>query len=107
MTVLHMQPQTATFDDWWQIQFHKTDKVMCRAKWDAITSPTGLHTRALDKSTREYVQIHLKATPEEIYEGQKRKNKAFFDRYGYDNQEQRQFVERPLQFLNRGSWMDE
>ena len=37
------QPELSHFDEWWSLQFHKTGKVMAKAKWDRITSPEGLH----------------------------------------------------------------
>ena len=103
------QPELSHFDEWWSLQFHKTGKVMAKAKWDRITSPEGLTTRAMDKSTNEYVQIHLQASPEEIVDAQKRQNKAFFKQHGYGEEAQKakQYLRRPIQYLNQGGWLDE
>ena len=101
------EPEPALFDEWWSLQFHKTEKPLCKVKFDAITSPRGYHTRMMDKTTGEYVEIHLQATPEEILEAQKRQNKAFFERHGYANEHEKQFMRRPKQWLNQGGWLDE
>lgn len=101
------EPETATFDDFWNLQFHKTGKVLCMAKWNEIVSEGGCHTKILDKTTGKYVDAHLKATPVEIVEGQRRVNSAFFERHGYDAGAEKQYVRRPIQFLNQGGWLDE
>jgi hypothetical protein len=102
--VVHIQTETVTFDDWWALQVHKTGKVICQAKWNAITSPEGYHTRMLDKTTGEYVEVHLKATPQEIYDAQKRQNAEFFRSQNADSE--KQFLRRPQQYLNQGGWED-
>ena len=105
---IHTQAATATFEDWWDIQHHKLCKPICKAKWDAITSPEGYHTRMMDKSTGQYISVHLKATPEEILEGQKRQNRAFYEEHGYsENRDAKKYIRRPQQWLNQGGWMDE
>lgn len=102
-------PNHATFDQWWDMQFHKIGKPLCKAKWDAITSPQGYRTRMLDKTTGEYVQIHLKATSDELLDAQKRQNKAFFEKHGYGEkaQAEKQYLRRPATYLNQGGWEDE
>ena len=111
MTILPFpQPELSHFDEWWSLQFHKTGKVMAKAKWDRITSPEGLTTRAMDKSTNEYVQIHLQASPQEIVDAQKRQNKALFDAYGFSGpalMEAKKYLRRPVQWLNQGGFWDE
>jgi len=101
MNIVQLNPQTVTFEDWWERQIHKTGKAICQMKWNAITSEEGYRTKMLDKSTGDYVEVHLKATPEEIFEGQKRQNKEFFK-----SGEDRKFLRRPQQWLNQGGWMD-
>ena len=101
------QPEMSEFDEWWQLQFHKTGKVIAKAKWDAITSPQGCQTRILDKSTNEYIHVHLQASPQEILDAQKRQNKAFFERHGYNNEREKQFLPRPVTWLNRGGFLDD
>ena len=106
MNVVQLKPEPA-FDDWWQLQHHKIGKVICQAKWNAITSEEGYHTRTLDKSTGEYFDIHLKASPQEIIEGQKRQNRAFYETHGYGKCEEQKYLRRPQQWLNQGGWLDE
>lgn len=101
------KPEPVTFDDWWALQFHKVNRAICEAKWNAITSEQGLHTRVFDKSSGEYMPLHLKATGKEIYAAQKRQNNEFFARHGYNNEREKQFLRRPQQWLNQGGWMDE
>lgn len=103
------EPDVATFEDWWERQLHKIGKPLCKVKWDAITSPEGYRTKMLDKTTGEYVSIHLKATPDELLEAQIRQNRAFYDRHGYGEKAsaEKQFLRRPQQWLNQGGWMDE
>lgn len=106
MNIVQLKPQP-TFDDWWERQMHKVGKVICQIKWDAITSEEGYHTRMMDKSTGEYIDVHLKASPQEIIEGQKRQNKEFYEVNGFKNKEAKNFVRRPQQWLNQGGWLDE
>lgn len=104
------QPAHDHFSDWWDIQFHKVNRAICKEKWDRITSPEGYTTKMLDKTTGEYIQgVHLKAEPEEIIEAQKRQNSAFFKLHGLGDEMQakKQFVRRPAQWLNQAGWEDE
>ena len=102
--VVKLHPKTCGFEDWWALQVHKTGKLICKAKWDAITRPEGYHTTIIDKSTGDHVQVHLQATPEEILEGQRRQNKELF-RNG-PSEDDKQFLKRPQQWLNQGGWLD-
>jgi hypothetical protein len=102
--VIKLQTEEVSFDDWWSLQVHKIGKVICQSKWNAITSEQGYHTKMLDKSTGEYVDIHLKATPQEIYDGQKRQNAELFR--SQNSQDEKQFIRRPQQWLNQGGWLD-
>ncbi len=103
------EPELDCFDEWWNLQFHKTQKTLCKAKWEAITSPHGYKTKMMDNTTGEYVAVHLKASPQEILDATKRQNKAFFEKHGYGEEAQRakQFVRRPAQWLNQGGFDDD
>lgn len=112
MTNLLQMPQTeqALFDEWWKLQFHKVNRLLCRAKWLEIISPEGHATQIKDKSNNTYMDAHLQASPQEILEAQKRQNKRFFTQYGTSGpkyEEAKKFLRRPQQWLNQGGWMDE
>lgn len=70
--VVQLQTQMATFDDFWRLCPKKVGKPIAEAKWRAITSPQGMMTRTLDRDSGLYIDIHLKATPEELIAGMKR-----------------------------------
>lgn len=97
ITVLQ-QKKDSPFDQFWSRCLKKTDKALAKAKWDAITT-TGLSTRMLDKDSGQYVEVTLKATPEQIIEGMKQ--------YGLRNLEtEDRYIMGPATWLNRGRWMD-
>jgi len=100
--------ETDQFELFWAKQRHKTGKLISRIKWDAITGD-GLDTKILDSSTGEYHEIKgLKATPEEIIEGYDKYLSSYMNgRPVYQmTDEERQYLKRPIQFLNQGMWMD-
>lgn len=63
--------KATTFDDLWNAvpPERRIDKALCRAKFAAITSEQGLHTKNLDRDSGLFVAVHLKATPEELLKG--------------------------------------
>jgi len=96
VTQLHPEP---TFETFWKCFPKKLDKLMCRAKWDAITGP-GLSTRMLDRDSGQYVAVTLRATPEEIVAGAKRYVSQFVDASNYKSDFT--YCCHPSTFLNRG-----
>lgn len=98
----------ASFEDFWKVYPKKVGKPIAQAKWNAITSETGLTTRTLDKDSGTYVEIQLKATPEEILEGAKRYERHHrrqgTGQYGYVDDGK--FLLNAATFLNQGRWMD-
>lgn len=101
-TVVDLAP--ATFEAFWNLQYHKVDKVLAELKWDAITT-TGLDTRMLDRDSGQFVEVYLKATPEEIIAGHKLMMKHW-PRSADFSLIDPQYLVRPVAFLNRGRWKD-
>lgn len=108
MNVHVLKPQTATFDDFWKVYPRKIKRALALAKWNAITSEEGLKTKTLDKDSGTYVEIHLKATPEEILEGARRYREAQREpgtgNYGF--KDGGKFIAHPANWLNQGRWED-
>jgi hypothetical protein len=99
------------FDEFWEIypSCRRTGKAICKSKWDAITSPTGLRTRTKDRDADTYIHLTLSATPEEIIAGLKRAcmlwrnpSKAATSEWKEDGK----YIPLPSTFLNQGRWLD-
>lgn len=104
MKVVALHPNASErFDEFWAEYPLKKRKLVARLKWDAITNG-GLETRTLDRDTREYVKIFLKATAQEIIDGAKRYNKKQRDPNTYKVKE---FTCWPENWLNQGRWEDD
>jgi hypothetical protein len=100
-------PADEAFNEWWTVYPKKVGKPLAQAKWNAITNG-GLRTRTLDKDSGTYVEIDLRATPEELIEGARRyderNRKQGVGEYGYvDNGK---YLCHPSTWLNQGRWMD-
>lgn len=98
------------FDEFWLLypSPRRTGKAMCRAKWDAITGPTGLRTRTLDRDSNSFINLVLSATPEEIIEGLKRSCMRWRRSTpgGGEWKDDGQFIPNPSTWLNQGRWED-
>ena len=101
-----------TFDDLWNAvpPERRIDKALCRAKFAAITSEQGLHTKNLDRDSGLFVAVHLKATPEEILKGWIKyigENVVQDTRWGPAKQmklKKDAYVRHLSTWLNRGGW---
>lgn len=104
--LVELDPET--FEDFWRIQHHKTGRLLAKIKWDAIISKGGLSTKIRDPETGELHEVDLKATPEEIITGYKKYISNYMNgRPSYSmSAEERQYLKRPITFLNQGAWMD-
>ena len=104
-------PEQATFDDFWKECPKRVDKMLAKAKWDAITSPDGLSTRIKDRETGELVEVHLKATPDELVAGMKRYDRSVRTyKPGADwgtLKDDSAYICHPSTWLNRGRWLDD
>ena len=99
VTVHQLNPEAASFDQFWKGYPRKIDKALAQAKWTAITNG-GLSTRMLDRDSGQFVPIMLRATAVEILAGLAR----FRDNLPLDYDEK--FIPHPATWLNRGRWMD-
>ena len=105
MSVVELKPQ-ASFDDFWAASPKRVGKPLTQAKWDAITSPHGLRTKTLDRDSGGYVEIFLKATPEELVDGMKRYARNLPRTADYTITVEDRFLVHPATWLNQGRWMD-
>ena len=102
MNIVNMKPEEKTFDVFWKQCAKKIGKPLCKVKWDAITGD-GLKTKTLDRDSGSYVEIELKATPEELIEGMKRYNEQQTDPQTYKLKE---YTCMTSTWLNQGRWQD-
>ena len=101
--------QPDRFDEFWAACPKKVDKPLCRAKWSAITSQHGLKTRTLDRDSGMFIEVHLKATADELIQAMR--DYAWSQivpstRYEKSPQliEGGKFTMQPATWLNRGRW---
>ena len=105
--VTELKTQTvADFEAFWKECPKRVDKALAKAKWDKITGE-GLKTRMLDRDSGMFVEIELKATPEELIAGMKRYYRTQFDRATYKIRDDGKYTMHPATWLNRGRWMDD
>lgn len=95
--------ENPTFDDLKALWPHdmRGNIIVCRQKYDAITSEAGLNTQTRDPDSGGFVKIHLKATPQEIYAGAERYLSQHREDYKLSK-----YVKRLQQFLNGGYWVE-
>ena len=106
--VVSLRPEQDRFEEFWRAYPKRVGKPIAKAKFDAITS-AGLKTRTLDKDSGTFVEIELRATPQELIEGAKRyyeRNRlAGTGRFGF--KDDGKYLLHPATFLNQGRWLDE
>lgn len=91
------------FDEFWQWCLEKKGKMIARTIYNEIVSPSGRHSRALDRESGEYVTLHLKATEDELIDGMKRYAR---EKMGPDFVRSK-YIQQPSRWLGRGGWEDE
>lgn len=101
--VVALRPEQDRFGEFWQLYPRKVGKPLARAKWNAITGD-GLKTRTLDKDSGTYVEIELRATPDEIIDGVKAYRAQQF--IGFKLKDDGKFICHPATWLNQGRWED-
>ncbi len=110
MVIAMVKTAEATFQMFWELypQPRRTGKAICKSKWDAITSPTGLRTRTKDKDSDSFISLTLIATPEAIIEGLQRCCQQWHgtgaERYGW--KDAGKWIPLPATWLNQGRWED-
>ena len=105
--VTELKPAPDPFDEFWKAypSCRRVDKLLCRAKFAAITSEDGLQTRMMDREAGSYFDVHLKATADELIKGAKRYDRNLPMNADYSYAEP-QFVRHPNTWMNRGGWED-
>lgn len=101
-----VKPALADFEEFWRWCPKKVGKPLAKSKWDAITGE-GLKTRTLDRDSGTYIEIELRATPEEIIAGTKRYYERNKKTCGFGFKDDGKFLLHPATFLNQGRWLDE
>jgi len=106
--VVDLNQEQITFDKFWSVwqAERRPDKLVTMQKWDAITSEVGYHTQIRDQATGGLMQVHLKASPEAIYEGARRYIRRQPTNSDYSFKEP-QYICTPAVWLNRGRWLDD
>ena len=94
------------FEEFWKNYPKRVGKPIAKAKFDQITRE-GLKTRTLDRDSGTYVDIELRATPEEIIEAAKRYRESLIDKSTYTFKIEKQFIPMPSTWLNQGRFHDE
>ena len=93
----------ADFATFWKLCPLKVGRLIAEAKFRAIISPNGLSTRILDRSTGEYVPVHIKATAQTLIEAMRAYRQSRIDPVTYDV---KPFTLHPATWLNGGRWLD-
>ena len=98
--------QPDQFDAFWAACPKKVDKALTRAKFIAITSEQGLKTRTLDRDSGMFIEVHLKATADELTKAMRDyawTQKAEGSRYGDGKlKDGGKYTMHPATWLNRG-----
>ena len=97
------------FDEFWAACPKKVDKPLCRAKWNAITSERGLKTRTLDRDSGMFVEVHLKATADELIKAMWEYKRSQIVPTTINDRtplliDGGKFTMQPATWLNRGRW---
>ena len=74
MNVINLQPNTPTFDDFWEAYPLKVHKADARTLFNQIIKPGGHDTTKAQKDggvVVGMVPVHLEATPEQLVDGAK------------------------------------
>lgn len=101
--------QPDQFEAFWAACPKKVDKALTRAKFTAITSAQGLKTRTLDRDSGMFIEVHLKATADELIKAMwEYKSSQIVPTTINDRTplliEGGKFTMHPATWLNRGRW---
>lgn len=102
--VVQLHPEIDPFEAFWKSCPLKVGKIIAKAKFDAITAPTGLSTRILDKSTGLYINAHLKATADDLIAAMRAYRQTRIDPNTYQT---KPYTLHPATWLNSARWLDE
>lgn len=93
------------FEEVWKVWPNKNGKAIARAKFDAIVKG-GFRTKTLDKSSGQFVDLELAATPDEIIAGAKAYMASQIDRNTYRLKDDGKFIPWLQTWLGRAGWED-
>ena len=95
-TVVDLAP--ATFEAFWQECPRTVGKILAYALWQAITGD-GLDTRNLNRDSGEYLDVSIKATPQELVDGMK-----LYRKRGWVTEEpEARYIRPPSTWLTRAA----
>ena len=99
------KPQpSADFAAFWKECPLKVGRLLAEVKFRAITSDRGLDTKILDKSTGEYVVVHIQASAAVLIDAMRRYRQSRIDPVTFDT---KPYTLHPATWLNGGRWLDE
>lgn len=93
------------FETVWKAWPRKDGKAIARSKYEAILRG-GFKTRTLDKSSGQFIDMDLSATPEQIADGVKAYVSSQIDRNTYRFKDDGKFIPHLATWLGRGGWQD-
>lgn len=99
------QADLPAFDRFWLEYPRPVGKLLTKAKFDAITSENGLDTKMLDRTTGEYMRVHLQATEDQLIEAARAYKRTQLDRNG-SLIDGGKWCLHPATFLNTGRFLD-
>ena len=95
------------FDDFWSASPRKLDKVLAKARFDALTSKDGLTTRIRDRESGQLIDVHYdQVSPEILVNAMKKYAKEQMDPKTFGYKDDGKYLIHPATFLNRGRWLD-
>ena len=101
------KPEFSAFDRFWKASPKRSDKVLTRRLFDALTSPDGLRTKVLNRDSGQYMEvIYPQVDPETLIEAMKKYAKTQISKDTYDLIDGGRWTCTPAVFLNRGRWLD-
>ena len=109
--VQHLFPDPAPvapagdFETVWKLWPRRDGKAVARTKYDAIIKG-GYRTRTLDKSSGQFIEMELSASPDEILAGVKAYVDSQIDKRTFRFRDDGKFIPHMGTWLGRGGWMD-
>ena len=96
-----------TFNDFWAASPRKVDKALTRARFEALTSPSGLTTRIRDRESGQLIDVHHdQVSPETLVNAMKKYAQEQIDPQTFGYKDGGKYLIHPATFLNRGRWLD-
>ena len=101
------KPELSAFDLFWKASPKRSDKVLTRRLFDALTSPEGLRTKVLNRDSGQYMEVsYSQVDPEVLVSAMKRYANTQINKDTYDLIDGGRWTCTPAVFLNRGRWLD-